>query len=215
MTWVKICGITNHIDARVAVEAGADAVGFVFHEKSPRVVTAEIVREISSRLPSKVEKVGVFVHETGEAMQRVASEAGLTAIQFHTMVTGNALSLRKFRVLPARLLGDAALASWALDTANVEAVFVDSATAALPGGSGQRFDWKGSSAAIAQLNTRFKIVVAGGLNPENIHEAIATLQPWGVDVASGVESSPRQKNAEKVRDFVKAVRASQELGAGL
>jgi phosphoribosylanthranilate isomerase len=211
VTWVKICGITNLEDARVAVESGADALGFVFYEKSARRVRAETVREITSRIQARVEKVGVFVDETGENMQKLAKESGLTAIQFHHRLApaqqDGPRRLRRVRVLPAQFLAGEATPGWVEEKSSFDALLIDTVTASVPGGSGQRFDWNAAAPALAHLSRRFHTVVAGGLDPENVEEAMATLQPWGVDVASGVEQQPGKKDAEKVRAFVAAVRA--------
>jgi phosphoribosylanthranilate isomerase len=229
MTWVKICGITNLEDALVAVDAGADALGFVFYEKSPRKVAAPQVRDIVSTLPRQLEKVGVFVMKTAEEMKAVADEAELTAWQLHKDFNGTPLqqllqeggffalpkldpgSGKKVYVsLPANVLLDDDRyrgMGWAKGAdSTMSALFIDSGHGSLPGGTGQTFDWRQFQPAMQPLSMHFKVVVAGGLTPENVTEAISILHPWGVDVSSGVEARPGKKDPEKVRAFIKAVR---------
>ena len=237
MTWVKICGMTNLEDALVAVESGADAVGFVFYEKSPRCVSVETAREIVSKLPDGVEKVGVFVGDLGDALD-VASRAGLTSLQSypgantkaegigHKLVRVSALP-KRFRLLVSLPIGsfcedEIRAEQTATDLANSgkalvefsklsQGVFdtfvLDSGNVRTPGGTGKTFDWeKAVPFAVAMRDGGLKLVVAGGLNSENVGEAIEILKPWGVDVASGVEAKPGKKDPKKVRAFVRAVR---------
>jgi phosphoribosylanthranilate isomerase len=229
MTWVKICGITNLEDALVAVEAGADALGFVFYEKSPRKVAALQVRDIVSALPRRLEKVGVFVMKTAEEMEAVTNEAALTAWQLHKDFNGTPLQqlLQEggFSVLPkldsgsgkkvyVSLPADVLLdddryrgVGWAKGAdSSMSALFIDSGHGSMPGGTGQTFDWRRFQPAMRPLSMHFKVVVAGGLTPNNVSEAMSILHPWGVDVSSGVEALPGKKDPEKVRAFIKAVR---------
>jgi phosphoribosylanthranilate isomerase len=199
MTWIKICGITNLEDAEAAVEAGADAVGFVFYPKSPRHVSAETARTIASAIPLKIEKIGVFVDQPSEVL-------GLTGIQLH--FTGPprdfpSTSLKKYLVLPANLkTPDSAF----FMSEPVDALFLDCGTSELPGGTGKTFDWKASEPMLRDLSKKYRLVVAGGLTPENVADAIRILKPWGVDVSSGVEAAPGRKDRQKIRDFINAVR---------
>jgi phosphoribosylanthranilate isomerase len=238
MTWVKICGMTNLEDALVAVEAGADAVGFVFYEKSPRCVTVEAAREIVAKLPESVEKVGVFVGDSGPDWVHVVLSTGLTAAQHYLMFeSGSGASQTKavgrgvfpkppkvFLVLPiARFLeAGAEVEGLARDFEHLrdnvpripqireclpDTFFLDSGGVKSPGGTGKTFDWvKVAPIAEGMRRGGLKLVVAGGLTPENVSAAIAALKPWGVDVASGVEAQPGKKDPEKVRAFVRAVR---------
>jgi phosphoribosylanthranilate isomerase len=230
MTWVKICGITNLEDALTAVEAGADALGFVFYEKSPRKVDSETVGEIVQALPMEVEKVGVFVSKPAEHMESVAQRIGLTAIQLHIemSVLGDEKSqrimlsktLKHHIALPARHFLDekARFDSFVLSVRSngsddqVGAIFLDSGTPEEPGGTGRAFDWD-KSVPVAEVikHAGFDLVVAGGLTPANVTEAIRILKPWGVDVSSGVESKPGRKDPEKIRAFVAAVRQAERL----
>jgi len=207
----------------VAVDAGADAVGFVFYEKSPRYVTVEAVRGIVKKLPEEVEKVGVFVGAAAEAVVEMSNAAGLTAAQVYPDSNGElpALSEEFFRkvqcdvivAMPARVLeglrdnknGGFLLSCKALN--RILAILVDSGNAQCPGGTGEKFDWELASGIRDVMNRNgVRMIVAGGLKPENVSEAIEILQPWGVDVVSGVEERPGKKDPEKVRAFVKAVR---------
>ncbi len=206
MTWVKICGITNLEDAFTAVECGADALGFVFYPKSKRRVDAATVREIVAELPESVEKVGVFVEESASVMEQVATEAGLTGVQLHLTSIKEAPELTtrvNYLAIPAALAEQAS--GLAID-GKVKAVFIDSGTASDPGGTGKAFDWEEAGGTLAALRERFKIVVAGGLSPSNVGEAIRILRPWGVDVSSGVESSPGKKDPARIQAFIQAVR---------
>jgi len=208
--------MTNLEDALLAVEAGADAVGFVFYEKSPRCVTVEAVREIVARLPESVEKVGVFVNEPIENVSAIADRAGLTAVQFHgdeyEDPTKWPTNRRTFLCIPAHWVAmtwrqkGKAFGSFMAMPRNLGAIMVDSSTSERRGGTGRPFDWKEAKAWISPMGRLIPVVVAGGLNIDNVADAIGILKPWGVDVVSGVEASPGKKDPEKVRAFVRAVR---------
>ena len=223
MTWIKICGITNLGDALTAVDAGADALGFVFYEKSPRKIDPEAAREIVRRLPPQIEKVGVFVDKSAERIQQIAGQALLTAVQLHgdarpseTTTPEREWTGKLFVVLPASTFAGwgeerAVGLSWSNEIADrVSAVFVDSGTIEKPGGTGSTFDWARAAPIILRIKQNFRVVVAGGLTSANVKEAVLTLNPWGVDVASGVESEPGKKDPDKVRAFVEAVRAAEK-----
>jgi phosphoribosylanthranilate isomerase len=214
MTWVKICGMTNLEDALVAVDAGADAVGFVFYEKSPRCVTVERAREICERLPGSVEKVGVFVGGPAADIVGVMRRCGLTIAQIYPhgslALTDKFFRDFPFRAIPAismELVGEDEIAGFhvAHDAREkLVGVLIDSGNSERPGGTGERFDWRTLRGLAGRIGLH--LIVAGGLKAENVGEAISILKPWGVDVASGVEAAPGKKDAEKVREFVRAVR---------
>jgi phosphoribosylanthranilate isomerase len=238
MTWVKICGMTNLEDALTAVDAGADAVGFVFYEKSPRNIGVEEARGIVEKLPEGVEKIGVFVTGSGPEPFKVVSHAGLTGIQSYppsesgtasgsTKATGRSLFPERARflmALPMKFVSDdegqiqhlaADFAKWGKNLPEdfpeglLDTIVLDSGDLRMPGGTGKTFDWKKAlPIAEGMRQGGVKLVVAGGLTVENVGEAIGILKPWGVDVASGVEAHPGKKDPEKVRAFVKAVRDS-------
>jgi len=216
--WVKICGNTSLEDARVAAEAGADAAGFVF-ARSPRRVTADQVAAIVPDLPSAIEKIGVFVDASAEEIAAAARTCGLTGVQLHSDAGADvAARLRAqfgsgLRILRVVHFGADAVrltAEYASD-ADVDAVLVDSRTAAAVGGTGEAFDWSEARRTVFRGGGA-RLVAAGGLTPENVREAIQTLRPWGVDVVSGVEASPGRKDADKVRAFVRNARAVQRVG---
>jgi phosphoribosylanthranilate isomerase len=216
MTWVKICGITNLEDALVAVEAGADAVGFVFYEKSPRNVHPEVVRDIASKLPSKTERVGVFVGES--VNRRIVHQATLTGVQLHSLraspsrqtledLDGSAeniyLALSADKLIRGRIGGF----KWRKEAKGaLSAIFLDSGTPMQPGGTGKTFDWNRALPVMEAIDQDLKFVIAGGLDASNVQDVIELLHPWGVDVSSGVEAKPGKKDPVKVRAFVKAVR---------
>ena len=226
MTWVKICGITNLEDAKVAVEAGADAVGFVFYEKSPRNVNPGKVREIIMQLPRQVEKVGVFGGSEIDRDHLGDAYYDLTAMQCHlealvseqrkadAPLTAVAPGKRRkaFFVLPAIwVLGQ--IPQFVSDLAGspfCDAMFLDSGTREQPGGTGKKFAWEKVASRIDELRQKTNLVVAGGLTPANVTEAMRILKPWGVDVSSGVEARPGKKDPEKVRAFIAAVRAADK-----
>jgi phosphoribosylanthranilate isomerase len=214
MTWVKICGMTNLEDALVAVEAGADAVGFVFYEKSPRCVTVETAREICGKLPGSVEKVGVFVNASPERVFEVTKDAGLTAAQLHGDEYKNpecfsAAGKLLFCFPMGEILHEMTepIGGFVIPKLPKSAsVLLDSGTQELRGGTGRAFGWAEARWLVVSLQRLHSVVIAGGLTASNVEHAIGFLRPWGVDVASGVEASPGKKDPEKVRAFVKVVR---------
>lgn len=218
MTWVKICGMTNLEDALIAVEAGADAVGFVFYEKSPRNISVEAAREIVEKLPGSVEKVGVFVGQSAEQVNDISVRARLSAVQVYpsTGAAPGALSdfvqnvqRRMFVAIPGqRVTAEEDFGFFFSEEflRRTSAVFLDSGNSQQPGGTGTVFDWESAAQPVKAISRSIPVVIAGGLTPQNVGVAIGMLKPWGVDVASGVEARPGKKDSEKVRAFVKAVR---------
>ncbi len=213
--WVKICGTTNLEDALLAVDAGADAVGFVLGP-SKRRVTPEQVASITRALPTRIEKVGVIINETAVRVAEIVRTAGLTAVQLQGDETPELT--RELRSLNLRMLVKTVQAIDSTDTlatriapyrAHVDAILLDSGSPAERGGTGKRFAWKEASARLDNVEAR--IIVAGGLNPDNVAEAIATLDPWGVDVVTGVEREPGKKDPDKVRAFVAAARNAKKV----
>lgn len=216
MTWIKICGMTNLEDALAAVDAGADAVGFVFYEKSPRYVTAETAKKIVAKLPEHVETVGVFVG--GSQPAEIALAASVDAMQCYIVIdpdpkppsppTPEFRKLREYLAVPysSFVKGNLASSDNGLLPRLADAIFIDSGNTQTPGGTGKSFDWTQAAPALKTLAQHSRVVIAGGLTPENVSEAIEILKPWGVDVVSGVEARPGKKDPEKVRAFIKAVR---------
>ena len=220
MVKVKICGITNLEDAQTAVEAGADALGFVFHKKSPRAVDQETARVVVSGLPVQIEKVGVFFQESAEEIFALASNAGMTAIQFSpdSASLGEKDCAYCFEQLTTGAPGMKLIPSFSMqgkrpeglammwNPEHVHAFLLDSGFGGRPGGTGRAFDWPASEAATRVIRSLGHIIVAGGLTPANVSEAMRILKPWGVDVSSGVEARPGKKDPDKVRAFIAAVR---------
>jgi phosphoribosylanthranilate isomerase len=216
--WVKVCANTSLADAILAAEAGADAVGFVF-AASPRRVTVDQVKAIVPGLPGSIEKIGVFVDSTFEEIETAVEVCGLTGVQLQSQggedLVGRVrerfgTGLRILQVLHYGV-GAAEEAGGLAENQNIDGILVDSRTATAVGGTGIRFDW---DAAESLFKGGIRLVVAGGLTPKNVAEAIGKLRPWGVDVASGVEASPGRKDAEKVRAFVANARRAGRAAAG-
>jgi phosphoribosylanthranilate isomerase len=203
MTMVKVCGITNVADARVAAEAGADAVGFIFAE-SPRRVGTEEARRISIALPENVLKVGVFVNAPPEEVLRTAAEAGLDMVQLHgdetpeTVAAVRAGGLPVMKAIRVRNVDDLA----DVERFDADLLLLDAYSEEARGGTGERFDWE----VAKSLKGRGNIVVSGGLAPENVREAVDFFEPYGVDASSSLEDAPGEKNEESVRRFIVAAK---------
>jgi phosphoribosylanthranilate isomerase len=210
--WIKICANTSLGDAQLAADAGADAVGFVF-APSPRRVTAEQAAKIVAQLPAALEKIGVFVDAGFDEIAATVEAAGLTGVQLHFDAPAALPAQLRERFGPKlRILGVVHFDSAATKrvaamarNAHVDALLVDSRTAAAVGGTGVAFDWDAASKTLFH-DTGVRMVAAGGLTPENVADAIATLRPWGVDVVSGVEAAPGRKDAAKARAFIASAR---------
>ena len=195
--FVKICGITNEEDALLAVAMGADALGFNFVPGSRRQVRLDQARDITRRLPSGTVTVGIFRDERPERVVEIVNSVGLTGAQLHGREPVSEVRWIRQRttfVIQAFAAGDPALASAANGPADV--ILVDSPDP----GSGRLFDWNLADGAPGGI----RLMVAGGLNADNVGEAIRRIRPWGVDVATGVESSPGRKDARKLRLFIQA-----------
>ncbi|MGA2543607.1 MAG: phosphoribosylanthranilate isomerase [Verrucomicrobiota bacterium] len=201
---VKICGLTNVKDALAAVAAGADLLGFVLWEKSPRCVTIETAREIARLLPPATTRVGLFVDATVEQVMFSLRICDFFALQFHGQESPAYCQQFGVMTIKAFRLRDAASLS-ALAGYDTDAFLLDSMVEGQPGGTGQTFDW--SLAAQAKKFNK-PIFLAGGLTPQNVAAAVRAVQPFGVDVSSGVEASLGKKDHQKMRDFIAAVRAA-------
>jgi phosphoribosylanthranilate isomerase len=203
MVKVKVCGIKEIEDARVAADAGADAIGLIFAE-SPRQVSVEEAREIASNLPDGVLKVGVFVDEEPQEVLRISREVGLDLVQLHgdePPETVTALREAGVKVMKALRVRDGASLE-ALDEYEAELFLLDAYSARARGGTGERFDWR----VAKSVKVRDNIVVSGGLGPENVREAVGFFEPFGVDASSSLEAEPGRKNGERVRRFVLAAK---------
>jgi phosphoribosylanthranilate isomerase len=201
MVKVKICGITNLEDALIAVEAGADALGFVFFRGSPRYIGPEQAAAIICQLPPFVQMVGLFVNEELATVNSVADQCGLDLVQLHGEETPDYCTAVKRRIIKAFRVKDYSSLD---DMANysVAACLLDAWSPAAHGGTGTTFNWEIAARAAAS----HRIVLAGGLTPENVAGAVAAVKPYAVDVSSGVESSPGKKDAVLIRAFVAAAR---------
>ncbi len=203
MVKVKVCGITNPEDARLAAGSGADAIGLIF-AKSSRKVSVEEARKIAATLPDGVLKVGVFVNEEPEEVLSVAREVGLDYVQLHGDETPETVTFLReggVKVMKAlRVRDEGSLA--VLEGYGAELVMLDAWSQKARGGTGERFDW----ALAKSLKGRGNIVVSGGLSPENVREAISFFEPYGVDASSSLEETPGKKDGERVRRFVSAAK---------
>jgi phosphoribosylanthranilate isomerase len=212
---VKICGITNQEDAMMAAAYGADAIGFIFAPESPRFILPETVRKIVSSLPAFVTTVGVFTLGEEKDFRRAIEECGIDLIQFHGPFAPEVIrpfesrAIKVIRVRDEKSLNE-------ISSHDVRAILLDTHHDQHLGGTGQPFDWR-----IAAKATRLgRIILAGGLTPENVEAAIATVRPYGVDVSSGVEietggrgsgvGGRRKKDHMKMKRFIEAAKRAGE-----
>ncbi|HTR81639.1 MAG TPA: phosphoribosylanthranilate isomerase [Bacteroidota bacterium] len=204
--FIKICGITNIEDALAAADFGADAIGLNFYSKSPRFVSPEAASSIVSKLPKGILAVGVFVNAPREYVERTAQTAGLGALQFSGTETPeqvHGFGLPAFKAI--HIAHRASLNS--MKSFHVHAYLLDTLDAGKFGGTGKNFDWQ-----IAKEAGQFgKVIVAGGLNPDNVATVIETVAPYGVDVSSGVEETPRKKDRIIMKNFILRARAAQSI----
>jgi phosphoribosylanthranilate isomerase len=207
MLRIKICGITNLEDALLAAELGADALGFVFYPQSPRRVAPEAARQIIAQLPPLVTSVGVFVDEEAAVVQELAARAGLDWLQLHGQESPEYCRSLGRRVIKGFRIKDAGtLAELEPFRGAVQAFLLDTYKRGQVGGTGEIFDW-----GLAREAKKYgQIILAGGLTPENVAQAIAAAQPQAVDTASGTESAPGQKDPAKLKAFFRAVRGTDE-----
>jgi phosphoribosylanthranilate isomerase len=218
MTWTKICGTTNLGDAKLAISVGADALGFIF-APSPRQIQQETAAEIIEALPADIAKIGVTVNQSPEAVAKLAQNVGLTGIQLQgdepsdqLWAYRTALASRKIiKTLQARQVlagGEDYLYQYLRQSEFFDALLLDAGVPGQPGGTGIPFDWDALAPLVAHIKRRIPVIIAGGLTPENVPNALRHFEPWGVDVASGVESVPGHKDEAKLRAFVNAVRTA-------
>ena len=197
----KICGITSVADALVVAQAGVDAIGLVFYAKSPRVVTAEQAQKIVAALPPFVTTVGLFVNASADEINAILAVVALDVLQFHGDETPEfcqGFSRPYFRAL--RMQPGVDIAASAAQYTGAQGILLDAWVPGIPGGTGERFDW-------AQIpdNLAKPLILAGGLNEDNVSQAIHEVQPWAVDISGGVEASYGVTDADKVRKFLYAV----------
>lgn len=199
MVRVKICGITRLEDALAAVDAGAHALGFVFYEKSPRKVSIQTAANICAALPPFVSKVGVFVNELEYTIEKAVADCGLDTLQFHGDEPPGFCQKFPVKSIKAfRMKSESDLA--ALPDYDVDAWLLDAFSEKEQGGTGKTFDW--SLAVKAKSIGKIPIILSGGLNPDNIQQAIKSVQPYAVDASSSLEESPGKKNPQRVKAFL-------------
>ena len=202
-TRIKICGITNLNDALSAVKSGADALGFVFYQQSPRYIEPETASRIIRNLPPLVTAVGVFVNEEIEKVHEIAGDCLLDLLQFHGSESPEYCERHKKRVIKAFRVKDASsLSEVSRYNDKVNGYLLDSCSEDAYGGTGSAFDWS----VACEISRHFPVVLAGGLTPGNVGEAVSVVEPYGVDVSSGVERAPGIKDVGKMRSFVESVR---------
>ena len=202
---VKICGITNARDAEIAVEAGADALGFVFFAKSPRCIEPKVAEQIITKLPPFILSVGVFVNEEVEVVRDTMDHCGLVLAQLHgdeSPAYCESLNRPILRAIRLRDRGSFLSVAEYKGRAGVRGIVIDAFSESAYGGTGQTVDWS----IAAEASKAAPILLAGGLTPENVQEAIHKVQPYGVDVSSGVEASPGTKDSAKVQAFIQAAK---------
>lgn len=212
-TWIKFCGTTSLADALASIEAGADALGFIF-APSKRQIMPDLAGQIISQLPGGIERIGIFMNESLDTIQRIAKDAGLTGVQLHggestefvAQLKAKPVADCRLRVIKTVIMnGDFHLQLQRFVTASSgpDAILLDSGA-----GSGQTFEWRVVRSFLT--GTEMKFIVAGGLNPENVSAAMRMFHPYGVDVVSGVETVPGKKDPEKLKAFVAAVRNAEK-----
>ena len=206
-TRVKICGICTVADANEACNAGADAIGMVFYGNSPRNVTIASAMEIISSLPPFICAVGLFVNSSQQEVNHVLSHVQLDLLQFHgdeDEAFCNSFDRPYIKVV--RVKSDTDLVGSCKQYASARGILLDSYKKGTPGGTGEAFDW-----AVIPKKLALPVILAGGLNPENVAQAVSSVQPWAVDVSSGVEKSPGKKDQKKLEQFIRAVGSVDKL----
>lgn len=215
-TFIKICGTTNLVDALASLDAGADALGFIFVEESKRQIDIEAAKEIIAELPNGAEVFGVFVNEPATYVVEVARELRLTGVQLHGEESPQQVRsirqetedapLKIIKAIPASIAQQRTLGYFSGGEELVDAIMVDSGSERKRGGTGKPFDWMRSAESIIELQKRNKLIIAGGLDPGNVSTAVGLLRPWGVDAVTGLEREFGRKDHSKLRAFISAVR---------
>ncbi|MDP3626533.1 MAG: phosphoribosylanthranilate isomerase [Hydrogenophaga sp.] len=212
-TRIKICGLTREADVDAAARAGADAVGFVLYDKSPRHVTPERAGELASRLPAFVTPVLLFVNASPEHIQRACETVPNALLQFHgdespaDCLTAGRPFMRAARIPTGSAGQGFDLLKYASDFSAAQAILLDAHVEGF-GGGGQSFDWTAFPWSHPLLNASSRLVLSGGLTPANVTDGISRVRPWAVDVSSGVEAAKGIKDPDKMLAFVAAVRAA-------
>ena len=204
-TRIKICGITSVEDALAAARLGADAIGLVFYPPSPRYLEVEQAAEIAAALPPFVTTVGLFVNADEQTIADAVSRVRIDLIQFHGNECKDYCGLHQRPYIKAvRMSDDVDLDKQLNDFSQARGLLLDTYKAGVPGGTGEQFNWDRVPAHLAD-----KIILAGGLTPENVKDAVAQVHPYAVDVSGGVESAPGKKDTEKMARFIEAVRSQE------
>lgn len=201
MVRIKICGITSVEDAHAAVDAGADALGFVFYEGSERHIPPAEARKITAALPPFVAAVGVFVNASPDEISEAVRASGAGVVQLHGDETPELASRVPFPVIKAVRVADR-IDPGEFELYPVQAILFDKRSDDMYGGTGKSFDWS----ILRGLDFGKKVILSGGLTPENVAGAVGVVRPYAVDVSTGVEDSPGRKNHLKIRQFIQAVR---------
>jgi phosphoribosylanthranilate isomerase len=205
-TRVKICGITRLEDAMAAIDAGADALGFVFYPPSPRDVSVAQAREIVAQLPPFVTTVALFVNADRETIAEVIRETGIDLLQFHGNECPDYCAEHGRPWIKAvRMKDDLDLDKVVRDHAGARALLLDAYRPGVPGGTGEAFDWGRIPAELAG-----RIVLAGGLTPDNVADAVRQVKPYAVDVSGGVEAGKGIKDADKIKRFIRGVQLGEQ-----
>ena len=200
---VKICGMTRLEDALFAAQAGADALGLVFYEKSPRHVSTAQAASICRALPPFITRVGLFVDASAEIVEEVLHTVPLDLLQFHGDETPDyCAQFDKPYMKAVRVQADTDLLKYAADFAEASGLLLDAYVTGLPGGTGEAFDWQ-----LIPKNFPKPVVLSGGLTPQNVSDAIKQTRPWAVDVSSGVESAKGIKDQSKIAQFITNAKA--------
>jgi phosphoribosylanthranilate isomerase len=201
---VKICGITREQDLHAACDAGADALGFVFYEKSPRHVTSATAAALVHELPPFVQSVGLFVNATPAFIETVLKTVSLDLLQFHGDETpSDCARYGRPYIKAVRVNPDTDLLKCAADYETARGLLLDAYVPGVPGGTGERFDWRLIPEAIPKA-----VILSGGLTPDNVADAVEQVRPWAVDVSSGVELAKGIKDAHKIAQFIAKAKAS-------
>ncbi len=210
MVRVKICGLTRLEDARLAISLGADALGFIFYPRSPRYILPEKAKEIIAQLPPYVTTVGVFVNEPKESIIKIMNLTGIDMIQLHGEESPGFCASFFPRVVKAFRIREIDDLSEIINyKGRVRAILLDTFVRGIPGGTGQTFNWE---LALEAKKLGIPVILAGGLSPENVADAIKKVDPFGIDISSGVESSPGLKDQVKLRDLFKALSPFRKSG---
>ncbi len=201
---IKICGMTCLEDTLLAIEGGADAVGFIFYKKSPRYVSAKTVKTIVAALPPFIETVGVFVNESADQINRTVDSCKLSAVQLHGNESPVFCKKISRKVIKAvRVKGRDSFKG--LSSYKVSAFLLDAYSDQQQGGTGETFDWR----LVSEGKKYGPVILAGGLDPSNVDHAIQKVKPYGVDVCSGVERVPGKKDPFRLKEFIKAAKGGK------